>query len=63
VSAPTAAGRFVGQSIKRREDPRLLTGHDAYVEGIRRQPLTPSRLLGALIAARPAPGRNREDET
>jgi carbon-monoxide dehydrogenase large subunit len=34
VSAPTAAGRFVGQSIKRREDPRLLTGHGAYVDDV-----------------------------
>ncbi|MEX2253927.1 MAG: xanthine dehydrogenase family protein molybdopterin-binding subunit [Acidimicrobiia bacterium] len=30
----TTAGRFVGQSVKRREDPRLLTGHGAYVDDV-----------------------------
>jgi aerobic carbon-monoxide dehydrogenase large subunit len=29
-----AAGRFVGERIKRREDPRLLTGHGQYVDDI-----------------------------
>ena len=29
-----SAGRFVGQSVKRREDPRLLTGHGAYVDDV-----------------------------
>ncbi len=33
MSTPTGA-RFVGQSIKRREDPRLLTGHGRYVGDI-----------------------------
>ena len=28
------AGRFVGQSVKRREDPRLLTGHGQYVDDV-----------------------------
>ena len=28
------AGRYVGQSVKRREDPRLLTGHGRYVDDI-----------------------------
>src|SRR5205085_1048491 len=30
----STAGRFVGQSVKRREDPRLLTGHGTYVDDI-----------------------------
>ncbi|HEV7524381.1 MAG TPA: xanthine dehydrogenase family protein molybdopterin-binding subunit [Acidimicrobiia bacterium] len=30
----STAGRFVGQSVKRREDPRLLTGHGRYVDDI-----------------------------
>jgi aerobic carbon-monoxide dehydrogenase large subunit len=33
MNAPTAA-RFVGQSIKRREDPRLLTGHGRFVADV-----------------------------
>jgi aerobic carbon-monoxide dehydrogenase large subunit len=33
VSTSTA-GRFVGQSVKRREDPRLLTGHGQYVDDV-----------------------------
>jgi carbon-monoxide dehydrogenase large subunit len=33
VSASTA-GRFVGQSVKRREDPRLLTGHGRFVDDV-----------------------------
>src|SRR5258707_10616356 len=30
----STAGRFVGQSVKRREDPRLLTGHGRYVDDV-----------------------------
>ncbi|MET0579873.1 MAG: xanthine dehydrogenase family protein molybdopterin-binding subunit, partial [Ilumatobacteraceae bacterium] len=30
----TSAGRYVGQSVKRREDPRLLTGHGRYVDDV-----------------------------
>jgi carbon-monoxide dehydrogenase large subunit len=30
----TSAGRFVGQSVLRREDPRLLTGHGRYVDDV-----------------------------
>ena len=29
-----SAGRFVGQSVTRREDPRLLTGHGRYVDDV-----------------------------
>src|SRR5436190_14537653 len=31
---PGAANRFIGASVKRREDPRLLTGHGTYVDDI-----------------------------
>lgn len=30
----SSAARFVGQSVKRREDPRLLTGHGRYVDDV-----------------------------
>jgi aerobic carbon-monoxide dehydrogenase large subunit len=30
----TTVGRYVGQSVKRREDPRLLTGHGRYVDDV-----------------------------
>ena len=33
MSAPTA-GRFVGQAVRRREDPRLLTGQGCYVDDV-----------------------------
>jgi carbon-monoxide dehydrogenase large subunit len=29
-----AAGRFIGQSVKRKEDPRLVTGHGTYVDDV-----------------------------
>jgi len=29
-----SAGRFVGQAVRRREDPRLLTGHGSYVDDV-----------------------------
>ena len=29
-----AAGRYVGQAIKRKEDPRLLTGHGRYLDDV-----------------------------
>ena len=31
---PTAAGRFVGQAVPRKEDPRLLTGRGRYTDDI-----------------------------
>jgi carbon-monoxide dehydrogenase large subunit len=35
MSGPTTTvGRYVGQSVKRREDPRLLTGHGRYVDDV-----------------------------
>lgn len=33
VGAPLA-GRYVGQAVKRKEDPRLLTGHGRYVDDV-----------------------------
>ncbi|HEV3452117.1 MAG TPA: xanthine dehydrogenase family protein molybdopterin-binding subunit [Acidimicrobiia bacterium] len=33
MTAP-AAGRFVGQAVRRREDPRLLTGHGTFVDDV-----------------------------
>lgn len=47
VEAPTAA-RWVGQSVKRREDPRLLTGHGRYVDDV-----TMPRLLHAHFVRSP----------
>ena len=34
MSSPPVAGRFVGQSVKRREDLRLVTGHGEYVDDV-----------------------------
>jgi carbon-monoxide dehydrogenase large subunit len=34
VTHPSSAGRFVGHSIARTEDPRLLTGHGHYVDDV-----------------------------
>ena len=31
---PTAAGRFVGQAVLRKEDPRLLTGRGRYTDDV-----------------------------
>ena len=33
-TAHGVVGRYVGQSVKRREDPRLLTGHGRYVDDV-----------------------------
>ena len=34
MNTTLAAGRYVGQSVKRLEDPRLLTGHGRYVDDV-----------------------------
>ncbi len=34
-TAPLTVGRFVGQKVLRKEDPRLLTGHGRYVDDVR----------------------------
>ncbi len=44
MSAPTA-GRFVGQAVRRREDPRLLTGHGHYVDDV----VVPGMLHAAFV--------------
>jgi len=44
VTAGTA-GRFVGQKVLRREDPRLLTGHGTYVDDV----VVPGMLHGAFV--------------
>jgi carbon-monoxide dehydrogenase large subunit len=44
MSAPTA-GRFVGQAVRRREDPRLLTGHGRYVDDV----VVPGMLHAAFV--------------
>ena len=48
-----SAGRFVGQSVKRREDPRLLTGHGRYVDDVVR----PGMLHCAFLRSDVARGR------
>jgi aerobic carbon-monoxide dehydrogenase large subunit len=66
VSTSTA-GRFVGQRIARREDPRLVTGHGAYVDDASvpgmlhaafvRSDLARARIIGIDVeAARALPG-------
>src|SRR6202035_5103418 len=52
MSGP-AAGRFVGQSVRRREDPRLLTGHGQYVDDI----VVPGMLHAAFVRSDLARGR------
>ena len=49
----SAAGRFVGQSVKRREDPRLLTGRGRYVDDVMR----PGVLHCAFLRSDVASGR------
>ena len=49
----STAGRFVGQSVKRREDPRLLTGHGAYVDDV----AFPGMLHGAFVRSHMARAR------
>jgi aerobic carbon-monoxide dehydrogenase large subunit len=35
IGNPIQAGRYVGQSVKRLEDPRLLSGHGRYIDDVR----------------------------
>jgi len=44
VTAPTA-GRFVGQAVRRREDPRLLTGQGVFVDDV----VVPGMLHAAFV--------------
>src|SRR5437899_10148527 len=61
-AAPTGgANRFIGASVKRREDPRLLTGHGTYVDDLVlpgmahaafvRSPVARARILSIQTAA------------
>ena len=52
MSASTA-GRFVGQSILRREDPRLLTGRGEYVDDV----MLPGMLHCTFVRSEIARGR------
>jgi aerobic carbon-monoxide dehydrogenase large subunit len=67
VSSGNGAARFVGASVNRREDPRLLTGHGRYVDDVVlpgmlhaafvRSPLARATISSIdLSAARAAPG-------
>jgi carbon-monoxide dehydrogenase large subunit len=49
----TVVGRYVGQSVKRREDPRLLTGHGRYVDDVQ----IPGTLHLAFVRSNIARGR------
>jgi aerobic carbon-monoxide dehydrogenase large subunit len=59
VTDGTAAARFVGQSVKRREDPRLLTGHGRYVDDI----ALPGMLHIAFLRSDVPAGRIRRIDT
>ena len=41
---PVVAGRFVGQSVLRKEDPRLVTGHGSYVDDMTLAPAVSRRV-------------------
>jgi carbon-monoxide dehydrogenase large subunit len=49
----TTVGRYIGQSVKRREDPRLLTGHGRYVDDDQ----TPGTLHATFVRSNVARGR------
>ncbi len=53
TTSSNAVGRFVGQSVKRREDPRLLTGHGRYVDDVQ----LPGTLHLAFVRSDVAKGR------
>jgi len=60
VSTDTApAARFVGQRVKRREDPRLLSGHGRYVDDVS----LPGQLHVAFLRSDVAAGRISSIET
>lgn len=48
----TTVGRYIGQSVRRREDPRLLTGHGRYVDDVQ----TPGTLHVAFVRSNYARG-------
>jgi carbon-monoxide dehydrogenase large subunit len=47
------AARYIGQSVPRQEDRRLLTGHGCYVGDVRR----PEQMLAAFVRSEVAAGR------
>ena len=52
TTTPTTAARFIGQSVKRKEDPRLLTGHGRYVDDVE----LPRMLHAAFLRSETAAG-------
>lgn len=50
---PLAVGRFVGQSVNRKEDPRLITGHGRYVDDV----VLPGLLHAVFVRSHVARGR------
>lgn len=52
-TAAQGAGRFIGASIARREDPRLLTGHGTYVDDV----VVPGQLHAAFVRSPHAKAR------
>ena len=67
--AQIAAERYTGASIKRSEDPRILTGRGRYVDDLKlpgmlhaafvRSPLAHGRVLAVDVSAAQAPSRSR----
>src|SRR5580704_3268567 len=52
-TAGAVAGRFVGQSVLRKEDPRLVTGHGSYVDDV----TLPGQCHAAFVRSDTARGR------
>ena len=55
ASPAMAAGRYIGQSVRRREDPRLLTGRGRYVDDV----IVPGVLHAAFVRSTVAHGQLR----
>ena len=55
ASPAMAAGRYIGQSVRRREDPRLLTGRGRYVDDV----VVPGVLHAAFVRSTVAHGQLR----
>ena len=53
MTSALTAGRFVGQSVRRKEDPRLLTGRGTYVDDV----VVPGMLHAAFLRSDIARGR------
>src|SRR6188472_628225 len=48
---PRPAARFIGQSVSRKEDPRLLTGHGEYVDDVSLRGMLYAAFVRSEIAA------------